>query len=327
LRVSTLIRAMALTALFAGMSVAGVKYVAVVETDVDASSGASEELNPAEIRLITAELRRQATENLPSGRYSVMTSETVMSMGGAVLEECAEENCVIALGSKIGADYIVRGTISKFQTIFTLDIELYETDNGTLIASSEAIRSENLGELLNKAAVASANMYRKFAGVQAQTAVTTQSTNEYAANTYNNNSLSYQYKDFSVGQRFGTWGLNTMSILPTGAGSFSVMNDYIGGGIQAGAGVLCVVGIVILATSDTTSSSYDATMTAGILSVSLSFLGGHIFSIIRSITYHKPHPKSSAAAANFNPYDGLKLAILPTESGDYKVYARYDYTF
>ena len=153
-------------AIFVGISTAGVKYVAVVETDVDAQSGVSAKLNPAEVREITGELRRQATENLPSDKYSVMTSETVQSMGGAVLEECAEENCVIALGSKIGADYIVRGTVSRFQTMFTLAIELYETENGTLVVSSEAIRSENLVELLDKAGIASANMYKKFAGVR-----------------------------------------------------------------------------------------------------------------------------------------------------------------
>jgi len=117
-------RMIALIALFAGMSAAGVKYVAVVETGLDAQSGASADINPAEIRQITAELRRQATENLPRDKYNVMTSETVQSMGGAVLEECAEENCVITLGSRIGADYIVRGTISKFGTKLTLSVEL-----------------------------------------------------------------------------------------------------------------------------------------------------------------------------------------------------------
>ncbi len=151
---------------FAATPTFAVKYVAVVETDVDAASGASAELNPAEVREITAELRRQATENLPLDKYNLMTSETVQSMGGAVLEECAEENCVIALGSKIGADFIVRGTISKFQTKFTLAIELYETENGMLVVSSEAVRSANLEDLLEKAAVASANMYKKFTDKQ-----------------------------------------------------------------------------------------------------------------------------------------------------------------
>jgi hypothetical protein len=153
-------------ALFAGVSVAGVKYVAVVETDIDAQSGASATLTSADARLVTAELRREAVKNLPRDKYNIMTSETVQSMSGAVLEECAEENCVIALGSKIGADYIVRGTISKFQTMFTLTVEMYETENGTLVASSDPVRSEKVVDMLEKAASACAEMYRAFANEQ-----------------------------------------------------------------------------------------------------------------------------------------------------------------
>ncbi len=134
--------AAALIALLAAMPALAVKYVAVVETDVDAASGASADINPAEVRQITAELRRQAAENLPRDKYNVMTVETIQSMGGAVLEECSDENCVVTLGSKIGADYIVRGTVSKFGTKLTLSAELYETENGTLVLSSEPARAE-----------------------------------------------------------------------------------------------------------------------------------------------------------------------------------------
>jgi len=153
-----------LTALFIAAPAAytQVKYVAVVETEVDAQSGAAIGLTPAEVRLMTAELRREAVRNLPSDKYNIMTSETVYAQGGAVLEECAEENCVIALGSKIGADYIVRGTISKLQTRITLSVEMYETENGNLVASSDPVRSENIGELIEKAAAACADMYQTF---------------------------------------------------------------------------------------------------------------------------------------------------------------------
>jgi len=145
---------------------AGVKYVAVVESDIDAASGASATLTSADVRLVTAELRREAVNNLPRDKYNIMTSETVQSMGGAVLEECSEENCVIALGSKIGADYIVRGTVSKVQTMLTLTVEMYETDNGTLMASSNPVRAETIVELLEKAATASAAMYKTFVNTQ-----------------------------------------------------------------------------------------------------------------------------------------------------------------
>jgi hypothetical protein len=166
MKTTNIIKTAVWMALLAGMSVAGLKYVAVVETGIDERSGATAEITGAEVALVTAELRREAVNNLPSDRYSVMTSETVQSMGGAVLEECAEENCVIVLGSKIGADYIVRGTISKLRALFTLSVEIYETDNGTLLALSDPVRSESIDELVDKAAIACASMYKKFAESQ-----------------------------------------------------------------------------------------------------------------------------------------------------------------
>jgi len=146
------------------------KYVAVVETEVDAQSGASADLNPAEVRQITAELRREAVENLPPEKYSVMTSETVQAQGGAVLEECADENCVITLGSKIGADYIARGIISKFRAKFTLTVEMYETENGNLAAASDPVRYEDVGDLLEHSGAAVRNMYKKFVDKQSRIA-------------------------------------------------------------------------------------------------------------------------------------------------------------
>ena len=314
MRVTTVIRVMAWMALLAGMAAAGVKYVAVVETGVDERSGASSALNAAEVALITAELRRVAVENLPRDRFSVMTSETVQSMGGAVLEECAEENCVITLGSRIGADYIVRGTISKFQNMLTLSVEMYETDNGTLVASLSPIRSESAVELMEKGAAACGEMYRKFAGEMTQMAVTTKSTGGYTGNTYNDNPSNNQYDDFTEGQRWGTFGLN---VLPGGLGSFLIMKDYVGGSILLGANIICAFALYI----ESGDWGIDDATYIG------AFFGAGIFNIIRSATYHKPKPKSSVNATNIKPYDGLKLAILPTESGDYKVYARYDYTF
>jgi hypothetical protein len=160
-----------ITALFAAMTAAPAafaqtKYVAVVETELDARSGASADLSAAEVGLITAELRREAVKNLPRGKYNIMTAETVIAQGGAVLESCADENCVITLGSKIGADYIVRGIVSKFKTLLTLSVEMYETEDGTLVASSDAIRSENAAELLEKASDACAEMYKTFVASQ-----------------------------------------------------------------------------------------------------------------------------------------------------------------
>ena len=170
----------ALVAMFVGMVTAQVKNVAVVETEVDAQSGAAAKLNKAEVRQITAVLRKEALKNLPQERYNIMTSETVQAQGGATLEECADENCVITLGSKIGADFIVRGIISKFGTKFTVSVDIYETNDGNLVASSELVRSENTAELLDGTAKACGDMYKVFLNVQTQRskqkAATTQPT-------------------------------------------------------------------------------------------------------------------------------------------------------
>jgi|GEM_PF-6781820 len=138
-----------------------IKNVAIIETQIDERSGAADEINRAEVSVITGEIRQEAVNNLPRSRFNVMTSETVMAMGDAIMEECAEENCVIALGSKIGADYIVRGTISKFRQNFTLAVEIYETDYGMLVTTA-SVRTANLDELLEKTIEASAQMYKRF---------------------------------------------------------------------------------------------------------------------------------------------------------------------
>jgi len=154
-------------AFFAGIAAAQMKNVAVVETEIDEQSGASAELTSADVRQVTAALRREAVKNLPRNKYNIMTSETVYAQGSAVLEECADENCVITLGSKIGADYIVRGTVSKLRARFTLSVEIYETEDGNLVGTLlDPLISDNIEDLVKNAAAACAEMYKTFADQQ-----------------------------------------------------------------------------------------------------------------------------------------------------------------
>lgn len=155
--------AAALLALLSATPAMAAKYVAIVEGDIDEGSGAAEKISRSDVRLVTAEIRREAVKNLPSRKYVVMTSETVMAQGGAVLEECAGENCVVALGAKIGADYIVRATVSKLESKFALQVEMYETNGGILEASCDPVRSESVADLVVKAADVSADMFKKWA--------------------------------------------------------------------------------------------------------------------------------------------------------------------
>jgi len=139
-----------------------VKNVAVIETQIDVRSAAASVISSGEVGVITNQIRSEAVNNLPRNRFNVMTSETVQSMGAAVLEECAEENCVIALGSKIGADYIVRAVIGTFGDNLTVSIEMYETEYGMLVATDSRVRSADLNELLEKTMAACAVMYKRF---------------------------------------------------------------------------------------------------------------------------------------------------------------------
>jgi len=160
------LKAAVFAAMFAVAAAAQVLNVAVVETEVDAASADSIGITKAEVRLVTSELRREAVKNLPPARFNIMTTETVYAQGSAVLEDCAEENCVITLGARIGADFIVRGIISKLRERFTLSVEVYETENGNLVASSAAVRSDRVDDLVEKAAPACAEMYEKFLSAQ-----------------------------------------------------------------------------------------------------------------------------------------------------------------
>jgi hypothetical protein len=125
-------------------------------------SEASAKLTKSDVMFITGGLRSEAVKNLPHERYKVMTTETVYAQGSAVLEACAEENCIIKLGSNIGADYIVKGVISKFQNKYTLLVEIYETEDADLIEMSEPVLSEKIDDLLEKGKRVFADMYKSF---------------------------------------------------------------------------------------------------------------------------------------------------------------------
>jgi hypothetical protein len=135
------------------------------------------------------------------------------------------------------------------------------------------------------------------------------------------------YVNFTGGERVATWAIN--SLVP-GVGSFVIMKDNLGGGIQLGTGVL---GIILIAAGITdivkgvtyeTTWEYDpvthesgwvggpdedaisrgttATVIGGIL-----LAGNGIFNIVRSAMYNKP---VSAVAGELDT-TGLQLTLLP----------------
>jgi len=118
--------------------------------------------------------------------------------------------------------------------------------------------------------------------------------------------------DFTTGERWGTWALN---VVP-GLGSAVIMRDAKGAIINAvmgGGGItLCIIG-----------SSRNHTKIPVGTGLTLWFGAGSAWNIYRSITYHHPDSRISAAT----PLQGLNVAVLPDPDGNIKGYVAYRVEF
>jgi hypothetical protein len=102
-----------------------------------------------DIAYLTDAIRQEGISGLPREQYRMMTDKTVLSLGEAKVDECAQENCIVTLGAKIGADFIVQANLGKFRSQYTLSVMLYGTEEGNLLASAEPIESETMEGLLD----------------------------------------------------------------------------------------------------------------------------------------------------------------------------------
>jgi hypothetical protein len=123
---------------------------------------------------------------------------------------------------------------------------------------------------------------------------------------------------FPTMQRVGTWVAN--SFIP-GVGSFIIMKDYVGGGIQlvtAGLGIgLMIGGTVKLVRAPVSTYGGDPNTsggggTAAVVIGSLLWVGTEIFNIVRSVKYNPPATK---VARGFDPA-ALQVAVIP---GNHKI--------
>ena len=82
-----------------------------------------------ETKFLSDELRRQATVLLPKD-YSVFTREEIIALAQQTNENLST---AINIGRAIKSDYVTQGLISKIGGVFTLTVELYETQSGKLL--------------------------------------------------------------------------------------------------------------------------------------------------------------------------------------------------
>jgi hypothetical protein len=134
-------------------------------------------------------------------------------------------------------------------------------------------------------------------------------------------------ENFSTGQRWGTWFLNT--VFP-GLGSAVVMNDYVGMGIQMGLTGLGII-VVLNWTEEVCygwssyGGDYDCRQgpTSAAFGSFLILLGSSaIYNIIRSYSYNEP-PNNHAS----NNHNGFNLAVMPNRHGEVMPYLLYNKTF
>jgi TolB-like protein len=93
------------------------------------SSNDEIELTIQENKLLTEELRRQATLSL-SKNYSVLSREKIASL---IPETEGNLTQAIDIGRVIKSDYVTNGSINKLGNVLTLTVELFECENGNLL--------------------------------------------------------------------------------------------------------------------------------------------------------------------------------------------------
>jgi len=105
-------------------------------------------LTVSEFRHLTDELRTRARETLPSG-YSILTRDNILQLipTDEKEAECLAESCAVEIGRAIGAEYVTQGFVGKFDGMFTLTVELYESMSGNMLGSF-VTESDNIRGLL-----------------------------------------------------------------------------------------------------------------------------------------------------------------------------------
>jgi len=107
--------------------------VAIINTMDDRDS-----MSISDLTYLTDRLREVAVNTLPSERFGVMTTESIVAFLGSMentVKVCKEASCLAELGRKVSADFVAQGRIGRFSDNLTIKVELYNVKTGNLIGS------------------------------------------------------------------------------------------------------------------------------------------------------------------------------------------------
>ena len=94
---------------------------------------------------LSDQTRSAAVKLLSKDAYLILTRENMMQILSDNGKEaaCMEGSCEIEIGRNIGADYIITGNILQIEGMYVLNLKLYETKTGGLLATQE-IQNQSL---------------------------------------------------------------------------------------------------------------------------------------------------------------------------------------
>jgi hypothetical protein len=135
---------------------AGAVKLAVLELRDDAG------LSVAEMAYLTDRVRGDASQALPSGAFLVMTRESIQELlpPGVKLVDCLSSECEVAVGRRIGADYIVTGEILKFGAELRMNLKAHHCASGAFLGS-ETVGGASLADLENGVSAASGRLFAR----------------------------------------------------------------------------------------------------------------------------------------------------------------------
>jgi len=132
--------------------------VAIINTLDDYDS-----ISVANLTYLTDKLRETAVNVLPSERFGIMTTESIVAFLGSLentIRVCKESSCLAELGRQVSADYVAQGRIGRFNNDLTIKVELYSVVSGNLMGSF-AGRSKDVAGLLDLIEEKSADLFKK----------------------------------------------------------------------------------------------------------------------------------------------------------------------
>ncbi len=135
---------------------AGAARLAVLELRNDAG------LSVAEMAYLTDRVRGDASQDLSPGAFLVMTRESIQELlpPGVRLVDCLSSECEVAVGRRIGADYIVTGEILKFGDELRMNLKVHHCVSGAFLGS-ETAGGARLADLEGGVAAACGRLFAK----------------------------------------------------------------------------------------------------------------------------------------------------------------------